>query len=358
MKPIKRMGGVQPGSLVFARRRGIAKALSQPLRVPAWPLVPIIVGLICMASVRLALAQPALERLERQVRKKVAQKADDAKRPANEPSADDRIGYLGVIADDSDVSGLGVRIVKVVEGAPSEKAGLRVGDLVTKIGDRLVRDLDDFAAALHNMPVGRKLRFTIERNFEPRRIEVTLGKRPPKEDRPVPEFGRIGDAAAPAPPRMSLLGVRVEEVDAETQAAAGLPDTKGAMVIHITEGSPADVAGVPERAVIVAVDGKQVASPTDLKRLVATAGPGKEIRLDYYDRGKLIERRLRLAELAGANGGAEPAASDEPQTDLEEAPVTREPLTPQQRIERLEDRVHHLEARLKELERLLSKPRG
>ncbi|HEX7447440.1 MAG TPA: PDZ domain-containing protein, partial [Pirellulales bacterium] len=187
---------------------------------------------------------------------------------------------------------------------------------------------------------------------------VTLGKRPPKEDRPVPEFGRIGDAAAPAPPRMSLLGVRVEEVDAETQAAAGLPDTKGAMVIHITEGSPADVAGVPERAVIVAVDGKQVASPTDLKRLVATAGPGKEIRLDYYDRGKLIERRLRLAELAGANGGAEPAASDEPQTDLEEAPVTREPLTPQQRIERLEDRVHHLEARLKELERLLSKPRG
>ncbi|HEX5446149.1 MAG TPA: PDZ domain-containing protein [Pirellulales bacterium] len=312
-------------------------------------------GLLCMAPVHRVSAQPALERLERQVRGKVAQKGGEAKRAASKPPDNDRIGYLGVIADDSDVSGLGVRIAKVVEGAPAEKAGLKVGDLVTKIGDRLVRDLDDFAAALHNMPVGRKLRFTVERNFEPRRIEVTLGKRPPKEERPVPEFGRIG---APPPPRMSLLGVRVEEVDADAQSAAGLPDAQGALVTNVTEGSPADVAGVPQRAVIVAIDGKPVDSPADLKRLIAAAGPGKEIRLDYYNRGKLIERRLRLAEVAGSNGDEIPAASEEPQADLQKAPGNRDPLTPQERIERLEDRIRHLEARLLEMERLLSKPKG
>lgn len=314
--------------------------------------------LTCIApSGRYVAAQPALERLERQVRKQVAQKADQVKRDASKPAEDDRIGYLGVIADDSDVSGLGVRIVKVVEGGPAGKAGLKVGDLVTKIGDRLVRDLDDFGAALHDMPVGRKLRFTIERNFEPRRVEVTLGKRPPKDERPVPEFGRIGDPAPPPPSRMSLLGVRVEDVDAEAQVAAGLPDATGAVVTHVTEGSPADVAGVPERAIIVAVDGKDVTAPGDLKRLIAAAGPGKEIRLDYYHRGKLIERKLRLAEIIGAENNASPAASGEPQV-LEELPDNGGAPTDQKRIEQLEERVRQLEARLKELERLLAKPPG
>lgn len=327
----------------------------------AWLGIVAIVGALSGTdpSGQPALAQPALERLERQVRGQAARKAEKAgKGEPGKSSEDDRIGYLGVIADDSDVSGLGVRIVNVVAGGPAEKAGLKLGDLVTKIGDRLVRDLEDFAAALHNMPIGRKLRFTVERDFEPRRIEVTLGKRPPKEARALPEFGRIGEPAAPAPPRMSLLGVRVEEVDADTQAAAGLPDARGAVVTHVTEGSPAAAVGVPLRAVIVAVDGKEVGSPADLKRLIAAAAPGKEIRLDYYDRGKLVERRVQLAEPARADGSAAPALSEEPPVESEQPSDDAEPLTDPQRIARLEERVRQLEARLKELEALLAKPRG
>lgn len=308
------------------------------------------------SSLRSALAQPALERLERQVRGQTASKAKKDK--PGKPSDDDRIGYLGIVADDRDVSGLGVRIVEVASGGPADKAGLKLGDLVTKIGDRLVRDLDDFAAALHNMPAGRKLRFTVERDFEPRRIEVTLGKRPPEEERLAPEFGRIGDPIVPVPPRMSLLGVRVEEVDAKVQADAGLPDAKGAVVTHVTEGSPADLAKVPLQAVIVAVNGKEVDSPADLKRLIAAAGPGKQIRLDYYHRGKLVERTLQLAEVLEPEGGAAQATANEPVVDPQEPNEEPQPLTDQQRIERLEERVRQLEARLKEFERLLSKPPG
>lgn len=329
-----------------------------PIGTPALLSVLATIGLLFgVSAVRSALAQPALERLERQVRGQNARKAEKDK--PGKPSDDDRIGYLGIVADDRDVSGLGVRIVEVAASGPADKAGLKLGDLVTKIGDRLVRDLDDFAAALHNMPVGRKLRFTVERDFEPRRIEVTLGKRPPEEKRLAPEFGRIGDPTAPAPPRMSLLGVRVEDVDAQVQADAGLPDARGAVVTHVTEGSPADLAKVPLQAVIVAINGKEVDSPADLKRLIAAAGPGKQIRLDYYHRGKLVERTLQLAEVLEPEGGVAPAAANEPVVDSQEArEEPPEPLTDQQRIERLEERVRQLEARLEEFERLLSKPPG
>ncbi|HJT34444.1 MAG TPA: PDZ domain-containing protein [Pirellulales bacterium] len=321
-----------------------------------WAILATAGFLLGPLSIRSALAQPALERLERQVRDQTASKAKKDK--PGKPSDDDGIGYLGIVADDRDVSGLGVRIVEVAAGGPADKAGLKLGDLVTKIGDRLVRDLDDFAAALHNMPAGRKLRFTVERDFEPRRIEVTLGKRPPEEKRLAPEFGRIGDPTAAAPPRMSLLGVRVEDVDAQVQADAGLPDARGAVVTHVTEGSPADLAKVPLRAVIVAVNGKEVDSPASLKRLIAAAGPGKEIRLDYYHRGKLVERTLRLAEVLEPEGGVAPAAANEPVADSQKPSEEPEPLTDQERIERLEERVRQLEARLNEFERLLSKPPG
>lgn len=328
-----------------------------PICMPALlPVVTSVSLLFCVSPPRLALAQPALERLERQVRGQTASKAKKDK--PGKPSDDDRIGYLGIVADDRDVSGLGVRIVEVASGGPADKAGLKLGDLVTKIGDRLVRDLDDFAAALHNMPAGRKLRFTVEREFEPRRIEVTLGKRPPEEERLAPEFGRIGNPLVPAPPRMSLLGVRVEEIDANIQADAGLPDARGAVVTHVTEGSPADLAKVPLQAVIVAVNGKEVDSPADLKRLIAAAGPGKQIRLDYYHRGKLVERTLQLAEVLESEGSVAPAGSDKPVVDDQDPGEEPEPLTDHERIERLEKRVRQLDARLKEFERLLLKPPG
>lgn len=286
---------------------------------------------IVSLAAAVAAAQPAVEQLERRLR--------------GEDGAD-QAGYLGVVADDRMTAGSGVELLEVVGGGPADKGGLEQGDLVTKVDSKPVRTLEDFAAALQDRPAGEKIRFTIERQGKPKLAEVTLGTRPPAASRRFPNFGRIDDDQ---PPRMSLLGVRVEPVDPDSPAAADLPAPQGAYVVRVAEGSPAAQAGIPLHAVIVAVDGKDVTEPADLKEIIGDTRPGQEIKVSFYARGKLLERRVRLAEIMpeGLRAPDEPAA---------EAPEeSAGGLSDRERVEQLEERVRRLEARLAELERLLEK---
>lgn len=281
----------------------------------------------------LAAAQPLVERVDQ--------------RPPEVNDAD-QTGYLGVIADDRTESKSGVELLEVVAGGPAEKAGLEQGDVVIKIDDGPIRTLDDFARALERRPAGSKIRFAIERHGKPKLADVTLGARPPAESRRFPNFGRIEDAQ---PPRMSLLGVRVEPVDPDSPVAASLPAAQGAYVVRVAAGSPAAQAGIPVHAVIVAVDGKGVADPADLKEIIAATRPGQEIKIAYYSRGKLSERRVTLAEMV-PEGMAIGATGSEPLTD-----DTADSLTDQERIEQLEQRLRRLEQRVQELEGALDLPR-
>lgn len=292
----------------------------------------------CLVAPQATLAQPAVERLERRVR-------DLDQRP--EGSKEEDTGYLGVVADDRAAVGSGVDLIEVVEASPADKAGLKAGDVVTKIGDHAIRTLDDFADALRDLPVGSNVRFTVEREGEPKQAEAKLAARPPAPSRRYPNFGRLDEAG----PRMSLLGVRVELVDPQSKVAETLPMPKGAYVVRVAEGSPAAIAGIPVQSVIVAVDGQEVADPDDLKQIIAATRPGQEVKVDYYSRGKLVERRVTLAEFMPESPVV---ASDAPR----EADEPAGPLTDQQRIEQLERRVRMLEARLAEFERFLGGANG
>lgn len=308
------------------------------------PLVIILIAAACsLLHPQFASPQPAVKKLERRVRE-LAQRPDVAE---SEDSNADEAGYLGVVADDRAAGASGVELLEVMGGSPAAQGGLEQGDVITKVDDQPIRSLDDFAAALADQPAGTKLRFGVERRGEPKQVEATLGHRPPAASRRFPNFGRIGEAAEP--PRMSLLGVRVEPLDPQSAAAGKLPVTGGAYVVRVAEGSPAAAAGIPPQAVIVAVDDQKVGDPADLKRIIAATQPGQEIKVAYYSRGKLVERQVRLAELM-------PEASMVLPDDRADLPdEAAGDLTVEQRMERLERRIRALEARLAEFERFLGR---
>lgn len=288
-------------------------------------------SLLCDA----ALAQPAVERLERQLRERQGNNDED------------NTGYLGVFAEERAAGAQGIELKEVMAGSPSEKAGLEPGDVVTKIGEQPVRDLNDFQAALEKQPVGKKLRFTIERGGEPKQFDVTLAARPPKPSRRFPNFGRV-DEGGVVPPRTSRLGVRVEPVDEKLAEAAGSPVSHGALVVSVADDSPAARAGIPLQAVIVSVNGREIQDAADLKRAIAANRAAPEIKVGFYHRGKLIERRVQLADVEPSDPSPIVDVGPEP-SDL-----SARPLTDKQRIEQLERRIQALEARLSDLERVLA----
>ncbi|GAA1796912.1 PDZ domain-containing protein [Planosporangium flavigriseum] len=69
----------------------------------------------------------------------------------------------------------GALIADVTAGGPADKAGLRKGDLVTKIGDRSIPDAKALSSAVKSAKVGDRLPFTIVRNGSEQQIQVTIG---------------------------------------------------------------------------------------------------------------------------------------------------------------------------------------
>lgn len=307
-------------------------------------------------------AQPALDQLEKDVRGRVAQNGNPPTTDGNGNAAADQAGaadqkppqaepgYLGVIADDREDLGAGVRILKVLPG-PAEKAGLKANDLVIGIDDQVIRSMQDFGQRMTAAAAGSKVKFNIQRDARTQSIEVTLGRRPPPDQRPLGNFGLIPDPPSELAPQLAtrgLLGLRVAPVTDDMRLVLGLPQARGALVVDVASGSVAQKANVPAQAVIVAVNAKRVDTPDDLLRLVGEAGPGATVKLAFYSEGKLFERKITLNAADVPRGEQVPAGGGQP------APITAaRPLDDAGRVEALERHIQQLEQRIAELERLL-----
>lgn len=92
------------------------------------------------------------------------------------------------------------------------------------------------------------------------------------------------------------LGIAsLTELDLTTAQEFGLDRTIGAYVRQVIEGGPAEQAGLWRGDLIVAVDGNEVSSSTDLAAYLLTkTGPGDVIRLMVVRQGNELEFDLTL----------------------------------------------------------------
>jgi len=72
--------------------------------------------------------------------------------------------------------GKGALLVEVLKDTPAERAGLKAGDVVTRVGDRAVEDTGDLSAALR--AADRKVTLTVVRKNATRKVECELGDAP------------------------------------------------------------------------------------------------------------------------------------------------------------------------------------
>ena len=86
---------------------------------------------------------------------------------------------LGISADDLTkqlaenlgvAQGSGVLVLEVTPGSPAEKAGLKAGDVIVRLGDEKLSDRSDLARILENKPVA----VTIVRNKSEQTLSVQL----------------------------------------------------------------------------------------------------------------------------------------------------------------------------------------
>lgn len=89
------------------------------------------------------------------------------------------------------------------------------------------------------------------------------------------------------------LGISVADVSAESQSF-GLP--QGAAVQAVSDGSPAQAAGVQSRDIITHIDGTAISGSQNLVQRISALTPGDTVTLTIYRQGKTLELSVTVGE--------------------------------------------------------------
>jgi Do/DeqQ family serine protease len=94
-----------------------------------------------------------------------------------------------------------------------------------------------------------------------------------------------------------MLGVTVQGINSDLAGSLGLSEVKGALVSAVSEGSPAEKAGVKRGDVITAIDGQVVKDSNSLRNTVSRLKPGSTVNLKVLRGGQEKQLSVRLAEM-------------------------------------------------------------
>jgi len=211
--------------------------------------------------------------------------------------------FLGVSTEGSSE---GARIINVSENSAAAKAGLKKGDIITKVNDKEVFDPEQLTQEIRSLKPDDKVTITYKRDGKENKATATLGKRkndliargPRGAMPPVPPMvfnfddGDFGDVFQyhNARPR---LGLKVQDTE----------EGKGVKVLEVDEGSAAEKAGIKENDIITSFEGKEITSASELARASREAKDKSSMKVQLNRNGKpqtievKVPKKLRTANL-------------------------------------------------------------
>jgi S1-C subfamily serine protease len=244
--------------------------------------------------------------------------------------------WLGVIIQDLDEKTMqdlgvtqGVVVTEVRKGSPASAAGISVGDVIVRVGEAQVSDVDEVAELVGNRKVGEKVRFEIMREGvgSPMGFVVRLASSPEDGEGESPAgevVEEVPEPGAVAPPtdRRGFLGVNYGDVDAATAGRVGVEAGRGVLVTGVVPDSAAEKAGLRRGDVLVAVNGQKLAGTESLPAVIGSFSAGDTITLTCARPG---ETRTMEVTLGARPGAGEPPVPVAPPKRMPTEPVPTKP---------------------------------
>lgn len=201
----------------------------------------------------------------------------------------------------------GAIVLNAPKDQPAYKAGIRDGDVITRIDGTPLRDQMDLRIALYEKSPKQTVTLTYKRDGAFKDTTLTLAapqkvvaqQQQPRMQAPngfddfFNQFGQPfdrsqrgnGNGNQGSPMQHSgpvTLGVTVRAIDPTVTKQFGLPaGTTGVAVMSVAPGSFAETAGLQSGDVITGLNGKSITGAQSLRDGVSQLQWGDEVRLDY-----------------------------------------------------------------------------
>ncbi len=197
--------------------------------------------------------------------------------------------FLGVMTKED---ANGAKITELTKESAAENAGLKEGDIITKINDDKITDADDLYKAVGKYKPEDKVTITYKRDGKENTATACLG-----ENKQVRAFSwknsdeNFDFKMAPPAARgfrgwngddnfwnddQPRLGIQVQDAE----------DGKGVKVLDADEDEPAGKAGIEEDDIITQVNGKAIVSVEDFKEKMKEVKKGDTVKLTFLHNGK------------------------------------------------------------------------
>lgn len=99
----------------------------------------------------------------------------------------------------------------------------------------------------------------------------------------------------------SYLGVDTRDITPDRMGALHLKEEMGVEVTMVDQDAPAGKAGIKEHDVIMAINGQQVQSVEELRRLIREIPPGRTVTIGLLRNGQAITLKAQLADRSRMN---------------------------------------------------------
>jgi serine protease Do len=156
----------------------------------------------------------------------------------------------------------GALVAQPQDGSPALKAGIEAGDVITAVNGETVKDARDLAKKIGALPPHASVKLALLHKGSEKTVNVTLGEMPAAQRQAMNDDKGGADNGA----EMGKLGL--------TLAPASRVDGSGNAGVVVTGVDPSGVAadhGFSTGDVILEVAGKQVSSPNDVRKEIASA---------------------------------------------------------------------------------------
>jgi serine protease Do len=202
-------------------------------------------------------------------------------------------GYLGVYIQDIDSDGLadslglpnrhGALVVEVRADSPAQRAGLKNGDVIVRIGDHPVTDTQELRYATARLQPGAVVKLEIYRDGKEQTLSATIEAQPKDM---AAALGGTESEQQPStqPAAANRFGLVVTTLTGDVAGEYGYdPSLQGVLITDVISPSDAQEQGLQPGMVILDAQGKAVHTAEEFQQAISGEAAAKGIRLRVAD---------------------------------------------------------------------------